>query len=339
MEIITKEIKTEYFSNHIMDEYFKGRSFCTYDIETLGLDPRRAPVILAGMMCVSPDGTAEVKQFFLEEPEEEHILLDRILEELNKYDYIVTYNGHRFDIPYVEKRYRMIYHKLPDIRPFDLDLYLLIKSHSGLKSVLPSLRQKSVEQYMGLSDSRDDQISGGESVQLYYQYLLEEDTSVKESIKRTILLHNFDDVVQLYRLLPIIKQCDLHGAAFKLGFPVYESSDPAGMVLKVSGIKLTRTLLTVTGNYSGDIFSYKSFSDMDQIWEAEFDRDRTFKVTCPVSAGSNALFINLLDFFAETDDFRDYRGFVNNYLILKNEKELYQRDINHFVRRLLEKLL
>ena len=339
MEIITKEIKTEYFSNSILDEYFGGKSFCTYDIETLGLDPRRAPVVLIGMMCVSPDGSATVRQFFLEQPEEEHILLDRVIEELNKYDYIVTFNGHRFDIPYIEKRYKMIYHCLPDIRPFDLDLYLIIKGHSGLKEILPSLRQKSVEEYMGLSSERDDQISGGESVELYYEYLLCEDPGKKEKIKETILLHNYDDVVQLYRLLPIIRQCDLHSAAFKLGFPVYESSESAGMVLNVGNIKLTRTSLKITGKYTGDLFTYKSFSDMEQVWEAEFDRDRTFSVTCPVYTRSNATFVNLLDFFAETDDFRDYRGFVNNYLILKNEKDLYHRDINYFVRRLLMKLL
>ena len=192
---------------------------------------------------------------------------------------------------------------------------------------------------MGLASERDDEISGGESVQLYYEYLLEEDPAVKESIKKTILLHNYDDVVQLYRLLPILRQCDLHGASFKLGFPVYEKHDTAGMVLNVSNIKLTKTGLKITGKYTGDVFTYKSFSDMEQIWEAEFNRDRTFSVTCPVSARSNALFVNLLDFFAETDDFRDYRGFVNNYLILKDENELYYRDINHFVRRLLEKLL
>ena len=339
MEIITKEIKTEYFSNSILDEYFGGKSFCTYDIETLGLDPRRAPVVLIGMMCVSPDGSATVRQFFLEQPEEEHILLDRVIEELNKYDYIVTFNGHRFDIPYIEKRYKMIYHCLPDIRPFDLDLYLIIKGHSGLKEILPSLRQKSVEEYMGLSSERDDQISGGESVELYYEYLLCEDPDKKEKIKETILLHNYDDVVQLYRLLPIIRQCDLHSAAFKLGFPVYESSESAGMVLNVGNIKLTRTSLKITGKYTGDLFTYKSFSDMEQVWEAEFYRDRTFSVTCPVYTRSNATFVNLLDFFADTDDFRDYRGFVNNYLILKNEKDFYNRDINYFVRRLLMKLL
>ena len=338
MEIITREIKTEFFSSSILDEYLEGRSFCTYDIETLGLDPRRAPVILAGMMCVSPDGTARVRQFFLEEPEEEHILLDRIIEELNKYDYIVTFNGLRFDIPYIEKRYKMIYHCLPDIRPYDLDLYLVIKGHSGLKGVLPSLSQKSIEEYMGISRKREDQISGGESVDLYYQYLLEEDPSVKDSIKKTILLHNYDDVVQLYRLLPILRQCDLHKAAFKQGFPVYESQDSCGMILKVSNIKMTRTCLEVSGKYTGDIFSYKSYSDMEQIWEAEFSRDRSFRVTCPVSSESDAIFVNLLDIFDETDDFSGFGGYVNDYLVLKNNGELYYREINHFVRCLLEKL-
>ena len=66
---------------------------------------------------------------------------------------------------------------------------------------------------------------------------------------------------------------------------------------------------------------------------------RTFRISCPVSFDSNAIFINLLDFFDETDDFKAYSGFVNNYLILKNGKEYYYRDINRFVFCLLEKIL
>ena len=113
---------------------------------------------------------------------------------------------------------------------------------------------------------------------------------------------------------------------------VENAKEKAEILAGASGLK-------ITGKYTGDVFTYKSFSDMEQIWEAEFNRDRSFSVTCPVSSRSNALFVNLLDFFAETDDFRDYRGFVNNYLILKDENELYYRDINYFVKRLLEKLL
>ena len=338
MEVIKKTLKTEYFSSPILDEYFEGRPFCTFDIETLGLDPKRSPMVLAGLMSVFPDGTAEVTQFFLEAPEEEHILLDRVIGELGRYDYIVTFNGRRFDLPYVEKRYKMIYHCLPDIRPFDLDLYLLIKGHSGLKEILPSLRQKCVEEYMGLSSSRDDLISGAESVELYYKYLTEEDETLKEEIKQKILLHNFDDVVQLYRLLPIIRQCDLHSASYKRGFPVFDPSGSSDMLLKTDTIRLTRSSLTISGTYSGETFVYRKYSDMDSNWEAEFSRDRSFRITCPVSSRQNGIFINLLDFFSETDDFRAYRGFVNNYLILKNENECYFRDINHFARRLMEQL-
>ena len=338
MEVIKKTLKTEYFSSPILDEYFEGRPFCTFDIETLGLDPKRSPMVLAGLMSVFPDGTAEVTQFFLEAPEEEHILLDRVIGELGRYDYIVTFNGRRFDLPYVEKRYKMIYHCLPDIRPFDLDLYLLIKGHSGLKEILPSLRQKCVEEYMGLSSSRDDLISGAESVELYYKYLTEEDETLKEEIKQKILLHNFDDVVQLYRLLPIIRQCDLHSASYKRGFPVFDPSGSSDMLLKTDTIRLTRSSLTISGTYSGETFVYRKYSDMDSNWEAEFSRDRSFRITCPVSSRQNGIFINLLDFFSETDDFRAYRGFVNNYLILKNENECYFRDINHFVCRLMEQL-
>lgn len=338
MEVIKKTLKTEYFSSSILDEYFEGRPFCTFDIETLGLDPKRSPMVLAGLMSVFPDGTAEVTQFFLEAPEEEHILLDRVIGELGRYDYIVTFNGRRFDLPYVEKRYKMIYHCLPDIRPFDLDLYLLIKGHSGLKEILPSLRQKCVEEYMGLSSSRDDLITGAESVELYYKYLTEEDETLKEEIKQKILLHNFDDVVQLYRLLPIIRQCDLHSASFSRGFPVFDPSGSSDMLLKTDTIRLTRSSLTISGTYSGETFVYRKYSDMDSNWEAEFSRDRSFRITCPVSSRQNGIFINLLDFFSETDDFKAYRGFVNNYLILKNENECYFRDINHFARRLMEQL-
>ena len=339
METIKKQIKTERFQSNILDEYFEGKPFCTFDIETMGLDPRRSPVILAGMMTVGPDGNGEVTQYFLEAPEEEHILLDRVISELNRYDHIVTFNGHRFDVPYVEKRYSMINHSFPDIRPYDLDLLPVIKGYSGLKDVLPSLRQKSIEEYMGLSTDRTDLISGAESVELYYKYLIEENETAKNDIKEKILLHNFDDVVQLYKLLPIIRQCDMHKAFFKLGFPVFEDTEDSDMILRTKNIKLTRSALAVTGSYTGEPFVYKSFSDMDKPWEAEFDRDRTFRVSCPVSFDSNAIFINLLDFFDETDDFKAYRGFVNNYLILKNGKEYYYRDINRFVFCLLEKIL
>ncbi len=335
MDIIIRQLKAEPYSSAIFDEYFKGKSFCTFDIETLGLDPRRAPMILAGFMCVRPDGTAEFRQYFLDEPEEEHLLLDEVINELNSYDLIVTFNGRRFDIPYVEKRYSMINHTLPEIRPFDLDLYLVVRGHSGLRGVLPSLSQKSLEEYMGIGLGREDLISGGESVELYYKYLTETDPEEKARIKEIILLHNSDDVEQLYRLLPIMRQCDLHCASFKLGFPVYPLKDSESMILKISRICFTKSGMAVEGTYTGEPFIYKGFASIERCYEMEFHKDRTFRFTVPILREANAKYINLLDFFDDTGDFEDLSGFVNNYLILCEGKELNYREINRFASVLL----
>ena len=51
---------------------------------------------------------------------------------------------------------------------------------------------------MGLWQSRDDEISGAESVELYNTYEKIQDPALGEKI----LLHNSDDILQLSRLLP-----------------------------------------------------------------------------------------------------------------------------------------
>ena len=338
MEIITREFKIEPFSSSILDEYFSGRPVCTFDIETQGLDPRRSPVILGGLMEVSPDGNAFLKQYFLDRPEDEHRLITELIKDLNSRDFIVTFNGNRFDVPYVEKRASKILHEDLTIRPYDLDLYLMVKGYSGIGDLIPSLRQKSLEQYMGFSSSREDEISGAESIELYYQYLLEEDETKRNAIKEKILLHNSDDVVQLYRLLPVLLQCDVHKGFLKRGFPVFA---PPGddMIMKVRDIKVGQRKMTVSGTYTGEAFVYRSFSGIDRIWDAEYDKDRTFKISFPLQKIENQIYINLLDFFSETDDFRAYGGYINDYLILKEDNEYNFRDINHFVKRLLEKTM
>ncbi len=344
MEVIKQDIRTEYFDFSILNEYFGGRSFATFDIETMGLDPRRAPMILAGFMAVEPDGNASITQYFLDRPEEEHILLDAVIEKLNSYDFVITYNGRRFDLPYVIKRYHMINHEDPDIRSFDLDLLPALRGFSGLKGVLSSLSQKSVEEYMGLSSYRTDLISGGESVELYYNYLTERDPVARDGLRRLILLHNSDDVLQLYRLLPILRQCDLHAAAFKLGFPVYQEDQ----MLNVQNIRLSGKNLTVSGSYSGEAISYHGYSTMERPYEVVFTKERAFKVVIPVMKEGEAIYINLLDYFrcegdkGGTDpvpqELKDCAGFVNDFLILRSGKDNNSRDVNLFVKKLLEKI-
>ena len=77
--------------------------------------------------------------------------------------------------------------------PYNLDLYLVLNGHSPIKKFVPNLKQKTVENYMGLWQSRTDEISGAESVELYNTY----EKTGREDLESKILLHNSDDVIQL----------------------------------------------------------------------------------------------------------------------------------------------
>ena len=63
---------------------------------------------------------------------------------------------------------------------------------------------------------RADEISGAESVDLYYRFLETGDRAVRD----IILLHNKDDIMQLSRLIKILGKLDLHEIMFHTGFPV-----------------------------------------------------------------------------------------------------------------------
>jgi len=78
-----------------------------------------------------------------------------------------------------------------------VDLYRLIKPfHKEIG--LERCNLKSVEKYLGIV--RADQIDGGKSVQLYEEYL----TSRNVATREIILLHNFEDVLNLPKIFNIL---------------------------------------------------------------------------------------------------------------------------------------
>ena len=85
---------------------------------------------------------------------------------------------------------------------YEFDLYNFIRSNTGLKSQIGSLSQKNVEQHFGISSNRKDVISGRESVKLFAEYAINQDSV----IEKIILTHNREDVLQLCHLFNIIGQ-------------------------------------------------------------------------------------------------------------------------------------
>lgn len=166
------------------------------DIETTGLSPLYTEAILVGIIYFE-DNNWKITQIFCDNRQEEKELLLELQTYIKETHMLITYNGHAFDIPYLNKRYKhhgLDYHINPNM---NFDLYRVIRSSKkALK--LSNYKLKTIEEYLGIY--RQDEISGKESVDLYNQY---EQSPTKE-LKDIILLHNYDDILYMIPTLEIL---------------------------------------------------------------------------------------------------------------------------------------
>lgn len=167
-----------------------------FDIETTGFSSARTQVYLIG--CASRRGSRlMIDQFFAEQPSEESEVLTAFLQFIKDFDTLITFNGLGFDIPYLQGRYA--YYLQPD--PFagyhNLDIY---KETVKLKNLLrlPNYKQKTIEAFLGIG--REDAFGGGELINVYHSYVRRPDAEACRLLK----LHNYEDVLDMPKLLPLL---------------------------------------------------------------------------------------------------------------------------------------
>ena len=201
MKKFTRSYNTYIYSGQIFDLYHGGLKPCIFDIETTGLSAQRGNKIIM-TACLIPDSKGiTITQFLAENPYEEDRVIMATMDFLKdeSVDYLITYNGASFDIPFMKQR--LATKNLPYVlNMYEFDLYNFIRSNTGLKSQIGSLSQKNVEQHFGISSNRKDVISGRESVKLFAEYAINQDSV----IEKIILTHNREDVLQLCHLFNII---------------------------------------------------------------------------------------------------------------------------------------
>lgn len=249
-------------------KYYSDLKIAIMDIETTGLSPEKSEVIIGGYAIPSLDGKDNIKivQYFSEKIEDEKELLKKFTKDLKSFDLIITYNGDKFDIPFLSKRLK--YHKLPPLDLYmcqSLDLYYILNKHSSLRKFLPNLKQKTVETYMNLWINREDEITGAQSINLYYEYL----NTKSKDIEEKILLHNKDDLLQLTRLIKIIEKTDFHKAVYNNGFPIIVDDKTIYVeeIMRYTGQLISR-------GYTKNIkMSYKGFNE---LYFSEFRADSDY---------------------------------------------------------------
>jgi hypothetical protein len=279
---------------------------------------------------LTPDiAGVRVRQFFSEGAHEEAELLDLYTDLISKADVIFSYNGDQFDIPFVNARLAARHRPPAFSECLSVDMYRVVRSHSKLRSMLPNLKQKTVEDYLGLWSSRDDRISGADSVKLYYEYL----AAKSPELLNYILLHNCDDLRQLARILGIFGGLDLHEIASSTGFPVVFGES----VALVDRIQLKANVLEYSGRYRTLPFEYIVF---DENFHASFDNDaNTFEVVIPCGHEKDLIFADIAGFGALADELSDDPSCASGYLVLKRDRSTNFSAVNRLVKLSLKSLL
>ena len=313
--------------SHLWNAYFQGLRIGVLDIETTGLDHRRNRFILGGLY--DPEEKT-FHQIFAESPDKEMRALALFLSLMDGMDVLVTYNGRQFDLPFLRQRAATWGIPFPAAL-YDLDLYQVVNGHSPLRRLLPNLRQKTVEDYLGLWTTRTDEISGAESIQLYERFVRTGDRALAEKI----LLHNSDDVMQLTRLIPVIGKCDFHQAMNHMGFPLR----PAGRRLLADRIELVRDELVIEGGQIDDPAEFHCYELDGFPLRAEFRAaDGRFSLRVPLIRNSGIAAVDLRASGVDETAFAKYPESGSGYLVLQDHDRLCCREINHFACALAERL-
>ena len=247
------------------------------------------------------------------------------LEKIAEADAVVTYNGDTFDLPFLQRRAQKygLCEKLPLL--WSVDLYRWLKKYWPLAPSMKSLSQKSVEEAMGLSDKRDDEIPGGDCIPLYNYYLQTKD----EKAKQTILLHNADDVRQLARIAWKCSFLPYHAIAFREGF-LFRAG--ARKIL-AKGSEFKKNSLVTQAKLESGLIPVSAYEDQ---YHLEYDMF-TGKALLEIfpSEEQQFLYADLEKIPGASEACKKLPGFHSGYLVLAENGEPDYRSCNALAKAVL----
>ena len=329
MYCVNENYKESFYQSNILNFYFDDLNIGVIDIETTGLNPDRSHFILGGLLV--PDSQEKkALQLFSDSKDEEDSLLRSYLSELKNLDVLISYNGDHFDLPFLNRRikYNQISREeLPMFQSFDL--YRILDRYSTFRKLLPNLKQKTVEAFLGLWTDRADEISGAESVELYHQFLRTRDPAIRD----IILLHNRDDILQLSRLMKVFEKLNLHKVMHHTGFIVSHKEKK----VYIRKIQIHGHSILVTGFHRNIPVDYKGYQAGHEAAISSKSGDFTLRIPLKVTKGY--AYVDLDEFLFDCSVFEKYPGYQSSYLLIKNDDEINYAEVNHLIKLILKEIL
>lgn len=189
----TAELRRRGASDAELLGLFTPEEVVCLDIETTGLWGNQ-PLFLVGLL--RRDGEEIVlEQLLARHYQEERALLSYLAGVLAGVRAVVTFNGKRFDLPYIEQRF--VYHGLclPG-ELFHVDLYYHARRFS---TELPNHRLVTLEEHL-LGIGREGDVPGYLVPTIYHRFV----STGEAELLKPVLEHNAQDVLSLARLLYVI---------------------------------------------------------------------------------------------------------------------------------------
>ena len=161
-----------------------------FDIETMGFSS--VPIILIGIARVKNDELL-IDQYLSRNTREESAMLSAFMEHIKKHETIITFNGTRFDIPFVEDR--LSYHKIEETLYNKTHHDALPLSRYEWKKKLPNCKLGTLEKHI-LGIERDDDVPSRSVPDFYRTYVHQKNVGPLVPI----IGHNRQDLVTLARI-------------------------------------------------------------------------------------------------------------------------------------------
>lgn len=176
---------------------FDRESVCYLDIETTGLSPTTY-MFLCGLMFWK-NGELIVEQAFARNYAEEPAVLEYVRDTLSRFDAVVTYNGEKFDLPFI--RTRMAANRVKPLKPIT-SVDLLSAARRVFRGVLPNCRLGTVERHIrGIKRTGD--IPGAHIPGAYHDYVRTGDGRAMKNV----LYHNRMD---LFTMVVLVNRLAAH---------------------------------------------------------------------------------------------------------------------------------
>lgn len=170
------------------------------DTETTGLSQSGGTFAFMVGLGYFTEKTFMVRQYFLIDPSQEDAMLLDLLNLLDQFDTLVSYNGVSFDIPIIRSRYK--YHRIPNYINQKDHIDLLKYARILFRYQLDNRSLKNIEKHILHFERDEDEVPGYLAPIIYQNYLRTKEIDEINGV----FYHNAMDVVSLAAFMKVINE-------------------------------------------------------------------------------------------------------------------------------------